>query len=171
MPYLKATKITLTKPEKKRLTKIANSRVLSAGHIRRSKIILHSELKIPNNEIARLLGISNKTVKYWRNRWADFREDLNNVIKTDNPEKQLSEKIDEILTDRQRSGCPARITPEQKAQIISLACEKPEKIGLPFSHWSIQELLNEIKKRKIVEEISWTRVQNFLKYGRSKTAS
>jgi len=171
MSLLEATKVILTKIEKQYLKKISNSRIFSAGVVLRAKIILSAELKKGNNEIAKQLDISNKTVKLWRNRWASSRNELENIIKTDNPEKFLEGKIDEILRDHERPGCPTRITPEQKAQILSLACEKPEDSGLPLSHWTIQELVNEIKKRKIVEEISWTRVQSFLKYWRYQTSS
>jgi transposase len=166
MPLLEATKIKLSDIEKKYLDTIAKSRIEPAGVVQRAKIILYADMKIANNEIARLLGISNKTVKLWRDRWADLSPDLNKY----HTEKEKHLKIDDILSDKERPGCPSRITAEQNARILSLACENPKDLGLPISHWTIQELVNEIKRQKIVEEISWTRVQSFLKNGGIKTA-
>jgi len=51
------------------------------------------------------------------------------------------------------------------AQIISLACEKPEDSGLPVSHWTPPELAREAAKRGIVESISPRQVDRFLKGG------
>jgi transposase len=165
MPLLEATKINLLKSEKSCLESISNSRSLPAGIVIRANIILFASNRIANNEIAKVLGITNKTVKLWRNRWAESSDELNKLIK----EKDIYSNIINILKDKERPGCPARITAEQKARILSLACENPKNYGLPLSHWTIKELLNEIKKQKIVEQISWTRVQNFLKYGGFKT--
>lgn len=164
MPLMEAKKISVSEVEKNYLGKIANSRTESAGLVRRAKIILNAHNKKGNNEIARLLDTSNKTVKLWRGRWAKSHAERMKIMNTENYEKILEIKINEILSDCERPGHPARITPEQKAQILSLACENPKDIGLPFSHWTIGELLKEVKRRKIVEQISWTRVQNFLKY-------
>lgn len=170
MALLEATRIVLTVNERDYLYKISRSRNYSAGIVLRAKILLSAELKKGNNKIAKELGTSNKTVRLWRNRWANSKDQLLKITKADDFKKSLEKKIVEILSDAERPGCPKRITPEQKAQILSLACEKPEDSGLPLSHWTIKELVKEIKKRKIVEEISWTRVQTFLKYGGYQTA-
>ena len=169
MPVPKAEKITLSEKEKLFLNKIASSRTKSASLVIRAKIILSSNLNFTNIRIANDLSLTDKTVREWRKRWNKSNPELKEIIDTAKNDKEIEEYIEKVFLDRPRSGAPARITQEQKAQILSLACESPKKFGLPLSHWTIQELVNEIEKQKIVDKISWTRVQNFLKYRQLKT--
>ena len=88
----------------------------------------------------------------WRNRWAQLQD----IALAD-----LS--IEERLQDAPRSGAPARITADQRCQIEALACEKPEKSGRPITNWTAREIADEIKKRKIVKNISPRHAARLLK--------
>jgi putative transposase len=69
------------------------------------------------------------------------------------------------LADAPRSGTPARITPEQVARIVALACEAPSASGRPISQWSTTELAAEIMRRGIVDTISPRHAARILKRG------
>ena len=85
---------------------------------RRGRIILSAAAGLNNSQIAREVGLDVDTVRFWRNRWlglsAAMLEDLS---------------LEERLRDAPRPGAPARITPEQVCQIMSLACEAPSQKG------------------------------------------
>jgi transposase len=76
----------------------------------------------------------------------------------------LTDKIIELLQDNDRSGAPAKFTPEQLCQIVALACEiTPEECHRPVSHWTARELAEEATQRKIVPSISPRHAGRFLK--------
>jgi putative transposase len=82
----------------------------------------------------------------------------------------LKAVIDEVLSDRPRSGGRCKFTAEQFTQIIALACEDPQDSGYPVTHWTAKEITQEAIRRKIVDKISVRHVGRFLKGGRFKTA-
>lgn len=71
--------------------------------------------------------------------------------------------IEDRLQDAPRPGAPAKITADQRCQIEVLACEKPEKHGRPITHWTAREIADELKKRKIVKDISPQHAARLLK--------
>jgi hypothetical protein len=52
---------------------------------------------------------------------------------------------------------------EQVTRILAVACEKPELSGRPITHWTYRELRDEVIKRGIVEDISVSRIGDFLR--------
>jgi len=50
-----------------------------------------------------------------------------------------------------------------------MSCQKPDDLGLPFSHWTPELLKYEAIKRGIVSTISTSLVRVFLKRERFKT--
>jgi putative transposase len=71
--------------------------------------------------------------------------------------------VEERLQDAPRPGAPARITADQRCQIEALACEKPEGSDRPITHWTAREIADELKKRKIVDDISPRHAARLLK--------
>ena len=69
----------------------------------------------------------------------------------------------ERLKDAARRGAPARIAPEQICAIVALACERPEDVGVPLSHWSASDLAREAVRRGIIDTISPRSVGRFFK--------
>ena len=57
------------------------------------------------------------------------------------------------LADAEGRGADATITEEQRALILAVACEPPEKSGYPHTHWTNRLLAAEVIKRGIVEYI------------------
>ena len=114
------------------------------------------------------MRLNRKTVKLWRDKWFRYKDKLSRNQIDDKHLKKLI--LNEILIDEQRSGIKAIFTIEQITKIIALACERPEYSGYPTSHWTIRELREEILKREIVKEISWSSIQRFLKSGGIKAS-
>jgi putative transposase len=65
---------------------------------------------------------------------------------------------------------PRTFTPEVICQIMAMACEDPEMLDVPISHWSQSELARQSVARGIVKSISHGSVGRFLKRGRSQAA-
>ncbi len=93
-------------------------------------------------------------VRRWRERWiacqATSLEDL---------------PVGDRLLDAPRPGSPARVTAEQVATMIAVACEPPADSQRTMSHWTARELADEVRKRGIVDHISERHVARLLKRG------
>lgn len=126
----------------------------------RARIVLGVAAGQGTAELARQFGVSETTVRLWRDRWG---------ICQAVPLDELS--VAERLADLPRPGAPARLTPEQVCQIVALACEKPAESDRPISHWTPREIADEVLKRGIVAQISPRHVGRLLKIGRSQTPS
>ena len=166
MPTPKAKLIILREEEKQILEKIVNRKNSSQAQVLRTQIILEAAENKSNQKISEKFDINYRTVKLWRDKWFD------NISKLEKLKDKELEKfiLKELFVDQQRPGTPSEFSIEEITKIIALACEKPENWGYPISHWTIRELRDEILKRGIVKEISWSSVQRFLKSGRVKTA-
>jgi transposase len=114
----------------------------------RARIILLAATGLGIAETAQQLGIWRKTAGQWRRRWL-------NATPTAGVAARLS--------DAPRCGAPATFTPEVICQIMALACEDPEKLDVPISHWSQSELARQSVARGIVTSISHGSVGRFLK--------
>jgi putative transposase len=135
----------------------------------RAEIVLIAAGGYTNNEIERTLGISGETITKWRNRYAANEKELTK-IEEENPRK-LRSTIEKVLSDEQRSGRAATFTDEQVACIIAMSCQKPDDLGLPFSHWTPELLKDEAIRKGIVPTISTSQVRRFLKRERFKAPS
>ena len=119
-----------------------------------------------NSEIARNLTTDRELVRRWRNRWILKQSKLIEAEEEKLTDKEITKIIVEILSDEYRSGTPATFTPEQIAQIVSIALEKPEDSGIPITNWSTTTIAKEAEKRSIVKSISERSVGRFLKMKR-----
>ena len=90
-----------------------------------------------NAGIARQLGVCVDTVRKWRRRFT--RRGLAG------------------LRDRDRSGRPPSFTPVQVATVKALACEPPERHGLPLARWSSGELAKAVTAQQIPAGVSASR--------------
>lgn len=168
MPLKEAAQIKLSEHEEKILTQIKVG-THSAMHLKnRAAIVLLANSGESNNSIEEKLRINGKTVTKWRNRYADSHEEITR-IETDSPRK-LRVTIETALSDAPRPGAPTTFTDEQVACILALACEEPENLELPFSHWTPTLLQIEAVNRGIVESISAVHIGRFLKRERFKTS-
>ena len=85
--------------------------------VNRARVILCAARGITLKEIATEVGLDWQTCMKWRKRF------LNKGL--------------EGLQDRPRRGRPAEITPEEKVQVMALACTDPDDGS---SHWSARKL-------------------------------
>lgn len=160
-----AERIEIFPRAKALLEKELKRRHLESHYYDRMRIIIKSHANLKNKQIATTLGCGEHTVSRWRQRWKQRHQELKDYEKGPDgrgiTDKELMEKIKEILTDCARVGAPSRISKVEVNRLVALACESPEKYGLPFTHWTHQELSKQAHKMKI--EISPAHVGRLLK--------
>jgi putative transposase len=161
MPWKAAEAIEISEKERKILEKQASGSHTALSLKIRSEIILRASSGESTNEISKELGITRVTVRLWRKRYKSSYEQLQKVAE-EQPHK-LKHEIQKILRDDKRLGTPPIFTDKQKALIIALACQNPEDLNLPFSHWTNSLLQKEAIKQGIVDSISVSQVGQFLK--------
>ena len=154
MPGPKPPPVDLTDEERRELEGLVRRHKTGQQVAERARIVLRAADGLNNSEIARELALEPDTVRLWRRRWLSFVgvavADLGVAAR---------------LADAPRSGTPERITPEQVARIVALACAAPSASGRPLSQWSGPELAAEIMRRGIVATISPRHAARLLKRG------
>lgn len=126
----------------------------------RASILVLGAQGLLNEQIAAQVGLNRQQVGVWRKRWREAWESLC-VWECTEPHR-LREAVLEVLSDAPRPGCPGKITAEQVAQILAVACESPKLSGRPITRWTHRELRDEVVKRQIVERISVAQVGRYL---------
>ena len=165
-----AAKITITERQHDILFTLRNA-VTAPSHLRRrASVILLAFNGLRNEDIAEEVGLGRRQVGRWRRRWAKAWNRLVD-IECCETKADLRRTIEAVLTDEPRPGAPAKFSPEQVTQILAVACEPPEKSGLPITHWTAHELAAEVVKRGIVASISTTQVGRYLPRGRPRAVS
>ena len=154
MPRLSAAPILLSDEQREELEAIVRKRTCGQQWVMRARIVLLAAVGVSVHETARRLEVWPKLVRRWRKRW--LQSERGSAI--------------ERLSDRPRSGTPAKYTPEQICAVVAIACEKPEECGRPMTHWTQQAIADEAVKRSLVESISQRAVGHFLKRSRPATA-
>lgn len=133
--------------------------------VERCTIILLSAEGVSNEEQGRRLGVDRQRVRRWRTRWVSNEGRLATAEREGVSDKDLARLLRELLADEPRPGGPATFTAEQLTQIIAVACEPPADSGRPVTHWTPQELADEVIQRGIVDTISARHVDRLLKGG------
>jgi putative transposase len=152
MPIPKAKEVKLSDAERQGLEKLTKRHQVGQQIALRARIVLAAADGQKNKEIVQKYAVTADTVRLWRNRWVK----LQGILLDD-----LS--IEDRLQDAPRPGAPATITADQRCQIEALACEKPENSERPISQWTAREIADEVKKRKIVPDISPRHAARLLK--------
>ena len=122
----KAAKVIVTEKQHAILEAFSKSRSVSVSLAQRSKIILLAFDGYNNEAVETLVGLQHDAVGRWRRRWRDSWERLID-IECNEERHVLEAEITKLLSDRERSGRPPRITAEQQAAILKTACEDPKK--------------------------------------------
>jgi putative transposase len=170
MPGPSATPVALSERQRALLQRLQQRQTAPRRLARRVAVLLALDADKSIEAVARRLGLTRLTVRHWRDRWLVAAPALRHAEQEGATEPRLLALIEQALDDAPRPGGPATFSPEQIVQIVAVACEPPEKSGRPISHWSARELADEVKKRRIVKDISPRTVGRFLKTGRA-TAS
>ena len=171
MPHKTAPKIELSARVRKIIEEIARQRSTEYRLVVRASLILAMADGAGNHELTRTQNLDRGTVRYWRGRWIEWTPKLTNAETSKISDEDLRDLVLTGLSDLPRSGTPPTFTAEQIVQIVAVSCEEPAKSKRPISHWTPAELADEVIKRKIVDSISASSVERFLKSGRSKTES
>jgi hypothetical protein len=167
MKYSKKPPIVLNDRERTVLQQLAHSRTIARQLSERATIILRLAAGVPKEAIAREVRLTRKIVYIWYDRWLAAQERL--VGAAEASDKEFRQEIVQILADRPRPGAPPTFTAEQVCQLMALACQKPEELGLPFTTWTPTELARVAMREGIVSSISPASVGRFLKSGRVTT--
>ena len=147
-------RLDLSRDERTELDALTRRPTAGQQVVVRARIILAAADGWSHRQIARKLDLGLETARRWRHRWLS----LAGV-----PLTELS--VAERLADAPRPGRPARITAEQRCQIVALACSAPTSHGRPISQWSGREIAAELVERGIVEQISTRHAARLVKRG------
>jgi putative transposase len=147
VPAHKASPVQLSSEHECELNTLVRAHSTPQKLAERARIILLAATGLGVEETAQRLGIWRKTAGHWRRRWRNA---------------DASAGVAARLSDAPRCGAPATFTPEVICQIIALACEDPETLDVPISHWSQSELARQSVARGIVKSISHGSVGRFL---------
>jgi transposase len=171
VPTPLATPIDLTERQRNGLVKLVGRQKSEKRLVTRAMIILAAADSMTNCQIADHLKIHLRTVRTWRNRWANATDRLRLIEEQISEEKSFASEITSLLMDLPRSGTSATFTAEQIVQIVAISLSPPEDNDRPICCWSHRELADEAVKRAIVCTISPRSVGRFLKSGGFETAS
>ncbi|MGD0109488.1 MAG: helix-turn-helix domain-containing protein, partial [Rhodopila sp.] len=121
MPAHKASPVQLSAEHERELNDLVRAHSTPQKLAERARIVLLAATGVGFAETAQQLGIWRKTAAHWRRRWLNA---------------DASASVAARLSDAPRCGAPATFTPEVICQIMVLACEDPETLDVPISHWS-----------------------------------
>jgi transposase len=158
-----AAKVVITERQQQVLRKMSTATTVAKRLVQRATIILLAFVGMANQDIAQRVGLERHQIGIWRRRWQGAFNDLVRIECTEDAPAKLRHAIEAVLTDADRPGCPGKFTAEQITLLFALACEPPEKSGLPITHWTGAELAAEAVKRGIVDSISPSQVNRLLR--------
>lgn len=135
------TKFTLKNRERKYLQRFKKSGGLSLREFNRATILSFLDQGVPISEIEKLLEVDRTTI--WR-------------IK----KRYLAYGLEIALTEDNRSGQPVKYSVVHEAELTALVCG-PAPTGR--RRWTIRLLVEELRKQKGFETITFGSVRNLLK--------
>jgi transposase len=153
--------IIITEKQSVILNEFASSRTVAVSLAQRSKIVLMAFEKVHNDQIAGQVGLNRNQVGIWRHRWKDAFFDLV-AVECSEGIPALKQAIIKLLSDSPRSGRPPLTTSEQLTQVASLARESPSESSLPISQWTSTEMVNELIRREVFEQVSAASIRRWL---------
>ena len=155
-------KIEMTESQKQILAEISRSTKKPHAEVMRAKIILLRCEGESGRRIAEKVGCNRNTVTKWCKRWQGKQRRLAEGEK-ETEKKAYKEMVRLTLVDEERGGRPSKFTAEQLCEIMAVACQPPEELDYPTTHWTPKELAIEVVKQGVVESISVRHIGRFLK--------
>jgi transposase len=120
----------LRSDEVEELARMARSRTLGAGLVRRAQIVQHAvQAGLSAPEVAARMGLCGATVRFWL--------------------KRFNERGLPGLEEDMRSGRPPTYTVEERSAVITAALSRPAELGLPFASWTLDRLVAHLGERGI----------------------
>lgn len=112
------------------LQQISQSRTEQVRRVERANILLLHAQGLGSTVISKQLNISVPTVLLCIQKAREFG-------------------IHAALDDLKRSGKPQQLTPEAKAWIISIACQRPKDLGFSYELWTVRFLAQYIREHAV----------------------
>jgi len=122
----------VSEKEREALRRMARSRTVGAGLVRRAQIVLHALEGLKAPEISARMELCGATVRHWLKRF--------NACGLEGLEEDV------------RSGRPPTYSAEQRSAVINAALSRPAELGLPFG--STHKAMDGAKSRLIAK--SWS---------------
>ena len=119
----------LSDEEREQLGRMARSRTLGAGRVRRAQIVVHAAEGLKPPEIGARMGLCGATVRHWL--------------------KRFNARGLEGLEEDVRTGRPPTYSAEQRSAVIDAALTRPADLGLPFAAWTLDRLVAHLTERGI----------------------
>jgi transposase len=138
--------------EREQLGRMARSRTVGAGLVRRARIVLHALEGLKAPEIGARMGLCGATVRHWL--------------------KRFNARGLEGLEEDVRSGRPPTYSAEQRSAVINAALTRPVDLGLPFASWTLDRLVAYLAEQGIAmrrSRISEIFIREGLKWRREET--
>jgi transposase len=117
--------ISLSEAEVKQLQKQERAHTTGQSVAIRARILLRANEhpQWSNQQIAKAVGTTDRTVRQWRGRWVATHS----------------------IADAPRPGAPRRFGPEVRAAATAIACSLPKQSEVPLSRWSRTSIAREIR--------------------------
>ena len=142
----------VSEEEREALGRMARSRTVGAGLVRRARIVLHALEGLKAPEISARMELCGATVRHWL--------------------KSFNARGLPGLEEDVRSGRPPTYSAEQRGAVIEAALTRPADLGLPFACWTLDRLVAYLSERGIAmrrSRISEIFVQEGLKWRHEET--
>ena len=131
--------------ERRALTEMTTSGKRPAREIMRAQVLLKRAAGWTEGQVARALSVSERTVRRIRRR-------------------AVKAGVLAAVTDKPRSGAPRKLTQEEEAQLVALACS-PAPAGR--CRWTVRLLTEEAVERGLIGAVAVETVRQVLKKTRS----
>jgi transposase len=142
----------VSEKEREALGRMARSRTVGAGLVRRAQIVLHALEGLKAPEISARMELCGATVRHWL--------------------KRFNARGLEGLEEDVRSGRPPTYSAEQRSAVINAALSRPAELGLPFACWTLDRLVAYLSQQGIAmrrSRLSEIFIQEGLKWRREET--
>src|SRR5918997_1387501 len=142
----------LSEEEREALGRMARSRTVGAGLVRRAQIVMHALEGLKAPEISARMDLCGATVRHWL--------------------KRFNARGLEGLEEDVRSGRPPTYSAEQRGAVINAALSRPAELGLPFASWTLDRLVAHLAGQGIAmrrSRISEIFIQEGLKWRHDET--
>src|SRR3954454_12499405 len=115
--------------EREELGRMARSRTVGAGLVRRAQIVVHALEGLKAPEICARMDLCGATVRHWL--------------------KRFNARGLQGLEEDVRTGRPPTYSAEDRSTVISTALTRPADLGLPFASWTLDRLAAHLTERGI----------------------
>jgi transposase len=142
----------VSEEEREALGRMARSRTVGAGLVRRAQIVLHALEGLKAPAISARMGLCGATVRHWL--------------------KRFNARGLPGLEEDVRSGRPPTYSAEQRSAVINAALTHPADLGLPFACWTLDRLVAYLSEQGIAmrrSRISEIFIQEGLKWRHEET--